>query len=162
MKAIGSEIGPGQFWRCLGERPVGATIVTTSGPTGQAGFLGLSFAHISADPPIILVSAGLKTSALDVIARSGVFAVNQLSAGDQDIAKAFGGGVPAEERFALGTWSEFITGAPVLETAVAVFDCKVINSIETESAVTFFGTVEAVMTREGTPLVSHRGGFTTF
>lgn len=161
MRLTGTEIGPGQFWQCLGERPVGTTIVTTVGPTGQAGFLGLSFAHVSAAPPIVLVSVGTNTSALDAIRASGVFAVNQLVVEDQALAEAFGGAKPTVERFAAGEWVDFVTGSPVMPNAVAVFDCKVLSATETEAAVTFFGQVTGVITREAAPLVAHRGKYRT-
>lgn len=44
MQAIGDEIGMGEFWRTLGERAIGATLVTTDSATGPNGFLGLSAA----------------------------------------------------------------------------------------------------------------------
>ena len=52
------------FWRTLGERAIGATIVTAQGADGPAGFLGLSATHVCADPPSMLVSIDRKTSAL--------------------------------------------------------------------------------------------------
>lgn len=159
LRATGSEIGPGDFWQCLGERPVGATIVTTASPLEQAGFLGLSFAHVSAAPPIVLVSVGTNTSAIEAIHASGVFAVNQLGEEHHALAQAFGGSKSSTERFALGEWTGFVTGAPVLSSAVAVFDCKILSATETKASVTFFGQVAGVMTRRGVPLVAHRGAF---
>src|SRR5262245_56221659 len=47
------------FWRTLGERAIGATIVTAQGADGPAGFLGLSATHVCADPPSMLVSIQL-------------------------------------------------------------------------------------------------------
>jgi len=55
------------FWRVLGERAVGATIVTAQGADGPAGFLGLSATHICADPPSMLVSIDNKTTALGAV-----------------------------------------------------------------------------------------------
>ena len=34
------------FWRTLGERAIGATIVAAQGADGPAGFLGLSATHV--------------------------------------------------------------------------------------------------------------------
>jgi flavin reductase (DIM6/NTAB) family NADH-FMN oxidoreductase RutF len=55
------------FWRTLGERAIGATIVTAHGADGPAGFLGLSATHVCADPPSMLVSIDRKTSALAAV-----------------------------------------------------------------------------------------------
>lgn len=162
LNVTGSDIGPGQFWQCLGERPVGVTVVTTSGPKGKSGFLGLSFAHVSAAPPVVLVSVGPKTSALDAIRKSGVFAVNLLPAESDDIALAFGGGRSVEDRFDFSDWSGFVTGAPVLGSAVAVFDCKVLSSVETGGTVTFFGSVVGLRAQEHDPLVAYRAQFSGY
>jgi len=55
------------FWRTLGERAIGATIVTAQGADGPAGFLGLSATHVCADLPSMLVSIDRKTSALAAV-----------------------------------------------------------------------------------------------
>ncbi|TMV08376.1 flavin reductase family protein [Arenibacterium halophilum] len=162
LRATGTDIGPAQFWQCLGERPVGVTVVTTSGPNGKSGFLGLSFAHVSAAPPVVLVSVGPNTSALDAIAKSGVFAVNLLPAPSDDIAQAFGGARATDERFDLSEWTGFVTGAPVLETASAVFDCTVISSVMTHGTTTFFGSVVGVRTGTENPLVAYRGRYSGY
>src|SRR6188508_3256125 len=66
------------FWRALGERAVGATIVTAQGADGPAGFLGLSATHICADPPSMLVSIDNKTAALGAVLHARHFAINYL------------------------------------------------------------------------------------
>ena len=66
------------FWRTLGERAIGATIVTAQGADGPAGFLGLSATHVCADPPSMLVSIDRKTSALAAVLHGHHFAINYL------------------------------------------------------------------------------------
>ncbi len=78
LDATGDAIDIGAFWRTLGERAIGATVVTTSGAEGPNGFLGLSAAHVCASPPTMVVSVDKKTSALEGILESGGFAVNFL------------------------------------------------------------------------------------
>jgi len=55
------------FWRALGQRAIGSTIVTARSEEGPAGFLGLSASHVSADPPVMLVSVDRRTSALATV-----------------------------------------------------------------------------------------------
>ncbi|MEC7256308.1 MAG: flavin reductase family protein [Pseudomonadota bacterium] len=153
------DITPGAFWRGLGQRPVGVTVVTSKGAEGPVGFLGLSFAHVSAAPPVVLVSVGLKTGALTAIRDSACFAVNQLSADQTTLAEAFGGALPQADRFAGIDHAPLVTGAPVFATALAGFDCRVIRTVETEGAITFFGHVVGLVTRDGAPLIAHQGGF---
>ncbi|MFT5180492.1 MAG: flavin reductase (DIM6/NTAB) family NADH-FMN oxidoreductase RutF, partial [Alphaproteobacteria bacterium] len=44
-------IDPGSFWRAIGQRATGMTIVTAHGSDGPAGLLALSATHVAADPP---------------------------------------------------------------------------------------------------------------
>src|SRR5687767_2671308 len=94
------------FWRALGQRAIGATVVTAKDGNGPKGLLALSASHISADPPMMLVSVDRKTSALETIRESGAFAINFLPDTAADLAKAFGGGggVSGAERFAGAQW----------------------------------------------------------
>src|SRR5260370_24439855 len=52
------------FWRTLGQRAIGSTIVTARSAEGPAGLLGLSATHLCAEPPLMLVSSDKRTSAL--------------------------------------------------------------------------------------------------
>lgn len=159
FEATGAKITQGDFWRTVGARPVGATVITASNGTGPAGFLGLSFAHVAADPPTVLVSAGQGTSALPVIREAGHFAVNLLPRGSEDMARMFGGSAEMAERFAAGSWEDFVTGAPVLTTAAAVFDCRLEKAIEEEGAVILIGRVAGVRTGGAGVTLAHQGGY---
>src|SRR5947199_10741765 len=79
------------FWRALGERAVGATIVTAQGADGPAGFLGLSATHICADPPSMLVSIDNKTAALGAVLQGRHFAINYLGRDGRALADMFAG-----------------------------------------------------------------------
>jgi len=52
------------FWRAIGERAIGAAVVTAADIHGPAGFLALSATHLCADPPMMMVSIDKRTSAL--------------------------------------------------------------------------------------------------
>lgn len=141
FEAFHGDIDTKAFWRALGARAVGATVITTGTGPDCAGFLGLSFAHVSADPPLVLISASKTTRALATILEQDIFAVNLLSAGSEPTARAFGGALASNERFALDRWGAFVTGAPVLENAAAVFDCRVGGTMETGAATVILGQV---------------------
>ena len=160
MQATGTEIDPGKFWRTLGERPIGATLVTAQTDTGPNGFLGLSAAHVSADPPTMLVSIDRKTSALAGVLKNRHFAVNYLPEGSATLANAFGG--KGEKVFDPAAWETLATGAPVLREALGVFDCEVDEVIDRGGVCIVIGTVKGVRAQgEGAPLVFFRGRFTT-
>ncbi len=94
------------FWRVLGERATGATIVTAQGADGPAGFLGLSATHVCADPPTMLVSIDSKTSALAAVLHARHFAINYLGRDARAIADTFAGKTAAKgaARFEPGRW----------------------------------------------------------
>ena len=47
------------FWRAIGQRATGSTIVTACTADGPAGFLGLSATHVCAGPPTIMTILSL-------------------------------------------------------------------------------------------------------
>ncbi len=138
---VGEAIDQRAFWTAIGTRPLGATIVTAQGPEGPTGFLGLSFAHVSADPPVVLVSIGHKTGALAAIRTAEAFAVCVLPAGSEATARAFGGAISGADRFAPHEWGSLVTGSPILASSAAVFDCRLRSIVEEEQAVIAIGRV---------------------
>ena len=94
------------FWRTLGQRAIGSTIVTARGEDGPAGFLGLSASHICADPPLMLVSIDKRTSALAAVLAARHFAVNFLPGDAAEIADMFGGkgALKGAARFETARW----------------------------------------------------------
>src|SRR6202048_4968548 len=87
----GKIIDPKTFWRTLGQRAIGSTIVTARSRAGAAGFLGLSAPHTPADPPLMLVSIDKRTAALAAVLASRHFAVNFLPHDARALAESFGG-----------------------------------------------------------------------
>src|SRR5713226_10434169 len=123
-------IDPRAFWRAIGNRATGSTVVTARSDEGPGGFLGLSATHICADPPLILVSIDKRTSALQTILAARHFALNFLPREAVEIADMFGGKGPQKgaERFATGRWGILRTGAPVLLDAVGAIDCRLVDT----------------------------------
>jgi flavin reductase (DIM6/NTAB) family NADH-FMN oxidoreductase RutF len=156
----GGEIDARAFWMTLGQRATGMTVVTTDSDDGPAGFLGLSAAHVSADPPTMLVSVDRKTSALAGIVSRRHFAVNFLPGDAAAVAEAFAGkaGLSGAARFTPGRWRVLTTGAPVLQDALGAFDCTVDEILQRGDIAIVIGKVVAVASRtDGDPLVFFRG-----
>jgi flavin reductase (DIM6/NTAB) family NADH-FMN oxidoreductase RutF len=149
------------FWRAIGNRATGSTIVTARTAQGPAGFLGLSATHVCADPPLMLVSIDKRTSALETILAARHFALNFLSRDAQAIAEAFGGkgAQKGADRFAAGRWGELTTGAPVLLDALGAIDCVLEETIERHGVVIAIGRVVDTRDGSGTPLIHFRGGY---
>jgi flavin reductase (DIM6/NTAB) family NADH-FMN oxidoreductase RutF len=151
------------FWRALGQRAIGSTIVTARSPQGPAGFLGLSASHICADPPLMLASIDKRTSALQTVLTARHFAVNFLPADAKEIAELFGGkgSLKGADRFQVGSWQTLATGAPVLSNALGAMDCTLEETIERGDISIVIGRVVDVLIGSGNPLVHFRGSYLT-
>lgn len=148
------------FWRTLGQRATGMTIVTADSDDGPTGFLGLSAAHVTADPATMLVSIDRKTHALAGVLSRRHFAINYLPAEAGAIADIFGGksGISGAARFAEGEWTTLASGAPILKSALGAFDCAVEDVIERGNISIVIGKVLAAhASADGEPLVFFRG-----
>jgi flavin reductase (DIM6/NTAB) family NADH-FMN oxidoreductase RutF len=155
-------IDPRAFWRAVGNRATGSTVVTARSDEGPAGFLGLSATHICADPPLMLVSIDKRTTALQTILAARHFALNFLAREAAEIADMFGGKEPQKgaARFATGRWGTLYTGAPILLDAVGAIDCRLVETIERHGVVMAIGqVVGACDGADMTPLVHFRGGY---
>ena len=150
------------FWQAVGQRAIGATIVTAHGSGGPAGLLALSATHVTADPPTMLVSIDNKTSALASVLEAGHFAINYLPQGAADIVDLFSGKSPLKgaDRFEAGRWSTLATGAPTYNGAIGVMDCALEEVIERHGVSIVLGrVVDFTADPEGAPLVYFRGGY---
>jgi flavin reductase (DIM6/NTAB) family NADH-FMN oxidoreductase RutF len=155
-------IDPRTFWRAIGNRAIGSTVVTARSDEGPAGFLGLSATHVCADPPLMLVSIDKRTAALQTILAVRHFALNFLPHEAADIADMFAGKGPQKgaARFATGRWGSLRTGAPILLDAVGAIDCRLMETIERHGVVIAIGqVVDAFDDASAAPLIHFRGSY---
>jgi flavin reductase (DIM6/NTAB) family NADH-FMN oxidoreductase RutF len=147
------------FWHAIGARAVGAAVVTTTGPGGPRGFFALSATHLSADPPLLMVSIDKRTSALPTILEARHFAINYLSSTQSELAEVFEGRgkLQGADRFTTTEWTRLATGSPALLGAVGVLDCSLEDVIDQSSCVIAIGRLVAFTTTAGAPLVYYKG-----
>lgn len=133
-------------------------IVTTDGHAGKAGFTATAVASVSDAPSTLLVCLNRKSQITPLMLENGSFCVNTLAANEEAIADVFAGrtGVYMGERFKSGEWDTMRTGSPALKSAIAVFDCRVLEAKEVGSHYVYFGSVTAVrLGPAGKALVYH-------
>lgn len=155
-----SEIDVKEFWRLIGQRATGVTVVTVDGKQGDAGFLGLSTAHVSAQPPTMLVSIGHSTMALVDILERKRFAINFLPWSCGHLIDVFGGktDIRGADRFEPGKWKRLKTGCPVHIDALAAIDCELIETIDRVGTTIVLGNILAAEINSlGEPLVLYQG-----
>lgn len=108
-------------------------VITTDGPCGRAGFTATAVCSVTDDPPTLLVCLNRSASAHPAVIGNGNVCINTLASDQEVLSNLFGGKTPMAERFAAANWSTWATGAPVLDDAVASFDCRIsqISSVGT-------------------------------
>ena len=154
---------PDDFKRGMRQLAAGVNVITVTNGGVRDGLTATAVCSISAEPPHLLVCVNSTAGAHGPIHRAGSFCINVLAQDQEAIAKRFAGmdGSDRSERFALGQWSTLATGAPVLDGALANFDCIVVREIEAATHTLFIGRVLGVRTNEaGSPLIYSNGRFT--
>ncbi len=125
----------------------GVCIITSLGLDGRrAGLTATAVCSVSAEPPVLLICVHRDNRSHDVIREAGAFAVNVLAVSDQQLAHRFAGRVAGEERFQGAHWTALLTGAPVLASALASFDCRIAQVIDVGTHRVILGAVQAVRT----------------
>lgn len=116
---------PSTFIEAMAAAATPVSIIATDGPAGRFGITISAVVSVSADPPIILACINRRSPAVAAIAANGVFSVNMLAAHQHALADCFAGRPDegAAFDFNRGDWRDAATGSPILETAVASFDC---------------------------------------
>jgi flavin reductase len=129
-------------------------IVSSDGPAGLGGLTATAVCSVTDEPPTLLACVNLSSRQSELLRTNGVLCVNTLAAGQEAVARAFSTrDLDIPQRFATGSWSTLATGAPVLQGAMAVFDCRVVERLERGAHAVLFCEVLAAHAGEGAPLV---------
>lgn len=141
----------------------GVSVVTSRFGETRVGLTATAVCSVTVDPPRMLVLVNKKAFASEVILAGGVVCINVLSQGQEHIAKVFAGmieGVSGPGRFEHGHWNTLVSGAPVLNGALANFDCRVIKVFDESTHHAFLCEVLANGENAGgEPLVYINGTF---
>lgn len=119
-------------------------VVTSDGEWGRVGFTASAVCSVTDTPPTLLVCINRSSSSHAMLIKNGVLCVNTLGIQHTDISKRFGGGTLMNERFQDAGWSTLATGAPVLNGALVVFDCRVTDAVAVGTHDVLFCQVVAI------------------
>lgn len=123
-------------------------IVTTNGKSGQHGFTASAVCSVTDSPPTLLVCMNANARSYEHFVKNGVLAVNVLANHHQALSNVFASKLTSAERFAQGAphivWRTSITGAPILDDALASFDCRIEKIIDVGTHSIFICPIEAV------------------
>ena len=150
-----------EFRAALGTFATGVTIVSARRPDGTLiGLTANSFNSVSLDPPLVLWSLSLRSASLAAFRNGTHYAINVLAADQQALALRFA--APVGERWQGTAWHPGVAGAPLIDGALAHFECFNRSRYDEGDHVIFVGEVEHCDRRPGaTPLLFHGGRFYT-
>lgn len=137
----------------------GVTIVTARTASGElVGLTASSFNSVSLTPPLVLWSLACDAGSMATFSNGMHYAVNVLAADQQALALRFA--TRGADRWAGVTFTEGVSGAPLLAGAAATFECFNRSQYGEGDHVIFVGEVEHCTHRaEASPLLYHGGKF---
>jgi flavin reductase (DIM6/NTAB) family NADH-FMN oxidoreductase RutF/rubredoxin len=122
----------------------GLYIIATELNGGKFGYIGNTAFQVTSDPSQIAISSHKKNFTTDKILQSGKFSISVLKKEvNTSLIGEFGFMSGAEfDKFRNVKTIASVTGAPiVVDSSVAWFDCKVVNSVDVGSHVLIIGEV---------------------
>ena len=144
----------------LGRFATGVAVVTTCGDEGvPVGLAVNSFASVSLDPPEILWSVMSNAPSKSAFEEHGAFAINVMPEEEKEQTLNFAR--PSDKKFEGVSWRRGWREVPVLENALATLECDVKEMIPCGDHHIVVGSVRAIDSRDGNPLLFHRGQFTS-
>jgi flavin reductase (DIM6/NTAB) family NADH-FMN oxidoreductase RutF len=151
MMSISSQ----EFRNALRHFPSGVTIVTLKTGERIHGLTVSAFTSVSPEPPLIAIVIDQRHRAYRILEEEGTcFAVNILHQDQASLAERFAW-VKDEDRFAEGTWTTAVTGAPILADALVWLDCTIFSRHQAGTHTIYVGEVQAshVLRSDEPPLI---------
>ncbi len=141
------------------------SIVTTDGAAGRYGATVSAMSSVSADGdrPTLLVCMNLKAGATPAIIENGKFCVNVLRDDQAAVSDGFAGRLPLVDgdKFSCTAWSGGRHGQPIIEGALASFECRLLTRQQVGTHFIFIGEVLHVQTTGGAPLIYSNRAYAT-
>jgi flavin reductase (DIM6/NTAB) family NADH-FMN oxidoreductase RutF len=150
-------LDPRAFRRCLGQFATGVTLVTARNGERLAGMAVNSFAAVSLAPALVLWSIRRESGSVADFVQAGHYAVSVLSDEQVELSQLFGSAHP--ERFERAPWHASRHGDPLIEGALAHFECRLEQVIEAGDHLILLGQVEHYARYEGSPLLFSQGAY---
>jgi flavin reductase (DIM6/NTAB) family NADH-FMN oxidoreductase RutF len=145
----------------MGHFASGVTIMTTTAAGRMHGMTVSAFASQSLDPLLILVSVERSTEMHKLVMVSRAFAINILGDQAEGTARFFADNARLQgPEFVEGAYHVGVSGAPLLDEAVAYLEATVESTLEAGDHSVIVGRVTALDVRsEAQPLLYYRSGY---
>jgi flavin reductase (DIM6/NTAB) family NADH-FMN oxidoreductase RutF len=155
-------VTPDEFRAALGRFASGVTVITVETAEGHIhGMTANAFCSVSLQPPLVLVCIDHLAETYLRVRERGEFGVNVLKDEQEALSEFFADPERnPDAAYRLGIrFRKMKTGTPVLETALANLDCRVVDAHAAGDHTIFVGEVREVTLGEGSPLLYLRGQY---
>ncbi len=142
----------------MGHFGTGVTVVTAMVDGEPIGMACNSFTSLSLEPALVLFCAAKSSSTWPKIQVAKHYCVNILAESGEELCRTFAMKSAAERYDGVG-YAPAITGAPVLNDALAYIDCEIESEYDGGDHVIVVGRVVELGYRDGAPLMYFRGGY---
>ncbi|GII23355.1 flavin reductase family protein [Planosporangium mesophilum] len=152
-------IQPDLFRSLLRRHAAGVVVITAAGDS-PVGFTATSFTSVSLQPPLVSFCLNRTSSSWPTVSVAGHVAVHVLADGQEQLARTFA--ARGIDRFAGPTrWRTGRYGLPVLDGALAVLVCRVVERIEAgDHAIVLAELVDGEhLADDVAPLLYHMGRY---
>ena len=147
-----------EFRAALSRFISGVTVVTTVGKDNRpAGITVSAFSSLSLEPPLILACIDKRASLHDHLTEGRYFAVNILAEDQRSISRLFAS--KDEDRFDGARYRWGVSGAPLLDGALAYIECRVVHAYPGGDHTIIVGEVESTSVAGHKPLAYYRGDY---
>jgi flavin reductase (DIM6/NTAB) family NADH-FMN oxidoreductase RutF len=144
--------------RVMGHFATGVAVITTRDDDGKPyGLTANALCSVSLEPPLLLVCVDKRAESHPAFTRSGVFAVNILGHGHEELSRRFA--VSGGEKFVDVGHRAGVTGAPLLEGVLGVVECRVVAVHDAGDHTIYIGEVQDLEASDGEPLLFFRGNY---
>jgi flavin reductase (DIM6/NTAB) family NADH-FMN oxidoreductase RutF len=149
---------PEMFREVFGRFATGVAVITAAGPAGAGGMTANALCSLSLDPLLALVCFENDARTLPIVREAGQFAVNVLSAGQEQVARVFASKLPEDEKLE-GVGHRLERGLPIVEGAIAWAACDLRELIAGGDHTIAIGEVTELGLGDGDPLIWYAGQY---
>ena len=146
------------FRTVLGHFPSGVVLITAFDGAEPVGMACNSFTSVSLEPQLVLFCAAKSSTTWPRIQAAGKWAANFLDEDGEEICRLFA--QKGADRFGQTPWHCGVSGAPVLDDAIAYIDCDFEAEYPGGDHKIIVGRVLDLDMREGArPLLFYKGSY---
>jgi len=152
-------VDPDTFRSVLGRFASGITIVTARDADGRDYGMTISaFCSVSLTPPLVLICVDHEASSHRTLLEARHFGVSILAAHQEPLSRRFSG-ADEDKRFDGIGYVRGLTGAALLDDALAHIECRRVAQYDAGDHTVVIGEVEAAVAHGHRPLLYYRGGY---